>query len=148
MRTTWNYAHIPIFTRFFNTQFNTQNLKDLKDLKPRAAQKKLGERKKKAQNPLKIKDFELLLAGSGRRIRTLTYGVRVRCATFTQSRYIANARVIIPNFRRMSSGIGKFSLNFFYFSARQSMETLSPVRRKNKTPSRTGFPSSRVSAAA
>ena len=28
------------------------------------------------------------------------------------------------------------------------METLSPVRRKNKTPSRTGFPSSRVSAAA
>ena len=48
----------------------------------------------------------------------------------------------------MSSGIGKFSLNFFYFSARQSMETLSPVRRKNKTPSRTGFPSSRVSAAA
>lgn len=25
--------------------------------------------------------------GSGRRIRTLTYGVRVRCATFTQSRY-------------------------------------------------------------
>ena len=27
--------------------------------------------------------------GSGRRIRTLTYGVRVRCATITQSRYIA-----------------------------------------------------------
>ena len=26
------------------------------------------------------------LFGSGRRIRTLTYGVRVRCATFTQSR--------------------------------------------------------------
>lgn len=92
--------------------------------------------------------FPAFFFGSGRRIRTLTYGVRVRCATFTQSRYIANARVIIPNFRRMSSGIGKFSLNFFYFFARQSMETLSPVRRKNKTPSRTGFPSSRVSAAA
>ena len=30
-----------------------------------------------------------LLSGSGRRIRTLTYGVRVRCATITQSRYIA-----------------------------------------------------------
>ena len=29
------------------------------------------------------------LDGSGRRIRTLTYGVRVRCATITQSRYIA-----------------------------------------------------------
>ena len=43
---------------------------------------------------------------------------------------------------------GKFSLNFFYFFARQSMETLSPVHRKNKTPSRTGIPSSRVSAAA
>jgi hypothetical protein len=43
-------------------------LKYLKDLKSRAAQKELGERKKKAQNPLKIKDFELLLAGSGRRI--------------------------------------------------------------------------------
>ena len=28
------------------------------------------------------------LAGSGRRIRTLTYGVRVRCATFTQSRCV------------------------------------------------------------
>ena len=32
-------------------------------------------------------DTELFF-GSGRRIRTLTYGVRVRCATFTQSRYI------------------------------------------------------------
>lgn len=74
MRTTWNYAHTPIFTRFFNTQFNTQNLKDLKDLKPRAAQKELGETKKKAQNPLKIKDFELLLAGSGRRIRIIKAG--------------------------------------------------------------------------
>ena len=88
------------------------------------------------------------LFGSGRRIRTLTYGVRVRCATFTQSRYIANARVIIPNFRRMSSGIGKFSWIFFYFFSRQSMETLCPVRRKNKTPSCTGMLSSRVSAAA
>ncbi len=28
--------------------------------------------------------------GSGRRIRTLTYGVRVRCATFTQSRYVVS----------------------------------------------------------
>ena len=88
------------------------------------------------------------LFGSGRRIRTLTYGVRVRCATFTQSRYIANARVIIPNFRRMSSGIGKFSRIFFYFFLRQSMETLCPVRRKNKMPSCTGISSSRVSAAA
>ena len=42
----------------------------------------------------------------------------------------------------------KFSLNFFYCFPRQSMDTLSPVRRKYKTPSRTGFSSSRVSAAA
>ena len=66
-------AH-PNFYQIFNTQFNTQNLKDLKDLKPRAAQKELGERKKKAQNPLKSKDFELLLAGSGRRIRIIKAG--------------------------------------------------------------------------
>lgn len=106
------------------------------------------QKKHKKSSVHNIKSVMNTRYGSGRRIRTLTYGVRVRCATFTQSRYIANARVIIPNFRRMSSGIGKFSLNFFYFFARQSMETLSPVRRKNKTPSRTGFPSSRVSAAA
>ena len=30
--------------------------------------------------------WDRLFLGSGRRIRTLTYGVRVRCATFTQSR--------------------------------------------------------------
>ena len=33
--------------------------------------------------------FPVFFFGSGRRIRTLTYGVRVRCATITQSRYIA-----------------------------------------------------------
>ena len=33
--------------------------------------------------------FPAFFFGSGRRIRTLTYGVRVRCATITQSRYIA-----------------------------------------------------------
>jgi hypothetical protein len=43
-------------------------LKYLKDLKSAAIEKGGGETKKKAQNPLKIKDFELLLAGSGRRI--------------------------------------------------------------------------------
>ena len=32
--------------------------------------------------------FPVFFFGSGRRIRTLTYGVRVRCATFTQSRYV------------------------------------------------------------
>ena len=107
---------------------------------------KIAENKHR-RNPVTI-EITGFFAGSGRRIRTLTYGVRVRCATFTQSRYIANARVIIPNFRRMSSGIGKFSWIFFYFFSRQSMETLCPVRRKNKTPSCTGISSSRESAAA
>ena len=32
--------------------------------------------------------FPVFFFGSGRRIRTLTYGVRVRCATITQSRYV------------------------------------------------------------
>ena len=43
------------------------------------------------ENAGKIKkrhDLVVSLFGSGRRIRTLTYGVRVRCATFTQSRYV------------------------------------------------------------
>ncbi len=33
--------------------------------------------------------------GSGRRIRTLTYGVRVRCATFTQSRCVHNEQSLL-----------------------------------------------------
>ena len=49
-------------------------MKYLKDLKSTALEKGRGEIKKKAQNPLKIKDFELLLAGSGRRIRIIKAG--------------------------------------------------------------------------
>ncbi len=44
-----------------------------------------------------------VFAGTGRRIRTLTDGVRVRRATFTQSRY-AQARVIITDL----SGLSRF----------------------------------------
>ena len=33
--------------------------------------------------------------GSGRRIRTLTYGVRVRCATFTQSRCVHHEQFLL-----------------------------------------------------
>ena len=44
-----------------------------------------GRKQKKVPKPCSFRTF----AGSGRRIRTLTYGVRVRCATITQSRYIA-----------------------------------------------------------
>ena len=36
--------------------------------------------------------------GSGRRIRTLTYGVRVRCATLTQSRYVLDERYSLYSF--------------------------------------------------
>jgi len=49
-------------------------LKYLKDLKSTALEKGRSETKKKAQNPLKIKDFELLLTGSGRRIRIIKAG--------------------------------------------------------------------------
>ena len=35
------------------------------------------------------------LFGSGRRIRTLTYGVRVRCATFTQSRCVPDEQILL-----------------------------------------------------
>ena len=44
-----------------------------------------GQTEKRSLKPYGFR----LLSGSGRRIRTLTYGVRVRCATITQSRYIA-----------------------------------------------------------
>ena len=44
--------------------------------------------------------------GSGRRIRTLTYGVRVRCATFTQSRYV-------PKNKNYYTGFGRFVNSFF-----------------------------------
>ena len=36
--------------------------------------------------------------GSGRRIRTLTYGVRVRCATFTQSRCVLTNKLYYTRF--------------------------------------------------
>ena len=74
--------------------------------------------------------FRLRFFGSGRRIRTLTYGVRVRCATITQSRYIvlsaalcrsANKRYYSRNSRFVNR---KFSKNrileklfFFVLSA-------------------------------
>ena len=36
--------------------------------------------------------------GSGRRIRTLTYGVRVRCATITQSRCVPDEQILLYRF--------------------------------------------------
>ena len=45
--------------------------------------------------------------GSGRRIRTLTYGVRVRCATITQSRYVLTNKNYYTHF-------AEFVNTFFY----------------------------------
>ena len=42
----------------------------------------------RVQNKNALGKAEGVSFGSGRRIRTLTYGVRVRCATITQSRYV------------------------------------------------------------
>ena len=60
------------------------------------------EKKKKRDNR------SCLAFGSGRRIRTLTYRVRVCCATLTQSRYsrsaLISAGVIIAKRRKMSRG--------------------------------------------
>ena len=49
---------------------------------------KVAREMKNAGKIKKRHDLVVSLFGSGRRIRTLTYGVRVRCATFTQSRYV------------------------------------------------------------
>ena len=50
--------------------------------------------------PRNISSFEVFRFGSGRRIRTLTYGVRVRCATLTQSRYIPDERFYYIHFQQ------------------------------------------------
>ena len=64
-----------------------------------------------------------LFRGSGCRIRTLTNGVRVRCATITQTRYDAlrrNAYLIICNFSQKSSTNCCFPENFFHRSCRRA----------------------------
>ena len=52
------------------------------------------------RNPAATKAARFLAHGSGRRIRTLTYGVRVRCATFTQSRYVLTNKNFYTGFER------------------------------------------------
>ena len=53
-----------------------------------------GQTEKRSPKPYGFR----LLSGSGRRIRTLTYGVRVRCATFTQSRYVPDEQDLLYSF--------------------------------------------------
>ena len=55
---------------------------------------------------LVVVDKRGIFRGSGRRIRTLTYGVRVRCATFTQSRYV-------PKNKNYYTGFAGFVNSFF-----------------------------------
>ena len=49
------------------------------------------------QKPRKPYGSEVF-SGSGRRIRTLTYGVRVRCATITQSRCVPDEQNLLYRF--------------------------------------------------
>ena len=63
------------------------------------------QRKKKKDTPKGVS-----FCGSGRRIRTLTYGVRVRCATFTQSRCVLTNKIYYTDFRRF--------VNTFFVSSR------------------------------
>ena len=57
------------------------------------------------------------LSGSGRRIRTLTYGVRVRCATFTQSRYVLTNK-------NYYTGFGAFVNTFLRLPGKKSRPAL------------------------
>ena len=54
-----------------------------------------------------------VLLGSGRRIRTLTYGVRVRCATLTQSRFVPDERFYYIHFPQFVKGFFSKMKNFF-----------------------------------
>ena len=54
-------------------------------------------------------------SGSGRRIRTLTYGVRVRCATFTQSRYVLTNKNYYTDFTA-------FVKSFFYIPRKKAAQ--------------------------
>ena len=62
--------------------------------------------------------FPVFFFGSGRRIRTLTYGVRVRCATITQSRYIALFAALCR-----SANITYYSRNFAFVNRKFSKKS-------------------------
>ena len=79
-----------------------------------------------------------VLFGSGWRIRTLTYRVRVCCATFTQTRYLAptavSASSIIPNLWGMSRlFLQKILVNFLW-------QRMAPMRRQSCWPAWSGEP--------
>ena len=76
--------------------------------------KKRENRRKKAENLM----FPAFSFGSGRRIRTLTYGVRVRCATITQSRYIALFAALCR-----SANIRYYSRNFAFVNRKFSKKS-------------------------
>ena len=53
--------------------------------------------------------------GSGRRIRTLTYGVRVRCATITQSRYVLTNKNYYTHFAEFVNTFFHIFWNYFMY---------------------------------
>ena len=69
----------------------------------------LPDRGKRRKLPAKPRAFY----GSGRRIRTLTYGVRVRCATITQSRYVLANKNYYTHFTGFVNTFFAFSWNYF-----------------------------------
>ena len=73
-----------------------------------------GQTEKRSPKPYGFR----LLSGSGRRIRTLTYGVRVRCATITQSRYIALFAALCH-----SANICYYSRNFAFVNRKFSKKS-------------------------
>lgn len=73
-----------------------------------------GQTEKRSPKPYGFR----LLSGSGRRIRTLTYGVRVRCATITQSRYIALFAALCR-----SANICYYSRNFAFVNRKFSKKS-------------------------
>ena len=73
-----------------------------------------GQTEKRSLKPYGFR----LLSGSGRRIRTLTYGVRVRCATITQSRYIALFAALCR-----SANIRYYSRNFAFVNRKFSKKS-------------------------
>ena len=73
-----------------------------------------GQTEKRSPKPYGFR----LLSGSGRRIRTLTYGVRVRCATITQSRYIALFAALCR-----SANIRYYSRNFAFVNRKFSKKS-------------------------
>ena len=74
--------------------------------------------------------FPAFFFGSGRRIRTLTYGVRVRCATITQSRYVLTNKNYYTDF-------AAFVKSFFHIPRKKAAQG-SDRGGRGRSPARKG----------